>query len=121
VRRGRAIMKNMSRGMQLLAFLAIVGLVSCRQTDVRILKVSVPGMKNAACADLIQKAVATQPGVLGDKIQVDLASRSLTVPYESLYTARKNIEGAIADAGFAANEVPANPEAVKALPPDCRP
>ena len=51
--------------------------------------------------------------------RVDLAERKLAVTYDSLILSRKNIEFAVADAGFAANQVPANVEAMKKLPPEC--
>ena len=59
-------------------------------------------------------------GVLPDQTRVDLEKRAVTVTYDSLLTALKNIEFTIANAGFQANEVPANTNAVNALPPECR-
>lgn len=92
---------------------------SCRQQDVRTFDINVPGMHNQACADVILRAINGVQGVRGAQTRVDLSARKLAVTYDSLILSRKNIEFAIADAGFAANEVPANVEAMKNLPPEC--
>jgi copper chaperone CopZ len=94
--------------------------VSCRQRDLRTMPIHVPGMKSQACVELVKAAVARVPGVLPDKTTVDPATRTVYVTYESLGLSLKNIEFAIADAGFAANEIPAKPEAAAALPPECK-
>lgn len=107
--------------------LALVGIlllsaltVSCRKQDIRTVTVRVPEMKNKACAQIIHNVLCKVHGVQGDKIQIDLTSRTVTVTYDSLKLALKNIEFDIAGAGFRANEIPAKPEAVKALPPECK-
>lgn len=103
-----------------IAVLSLLLVVSCRQTDVRTFTINVPDMKNRACATVIVKALSSTVGVKGGSdIKVDLVARTVTVDYESLVTAKKNIEFAVADAGFNANSVPANPEAVTKLPPEC--
>jgi copper chaperone CopZ len=120
-----------------LALLALAALccVSCRKQDIRTAVLEVPGMKNQSCADRIVKAVATelaagpaddatpqriQAVVLSGAIKTDLDRKVVTVTYDSLRLSLKNLEFAAAKAGFAANNTPADPEAVKALPPDCR-
>jgi len=76
-------------------------------------------MKNRACATVVANAVSKLRGIKGDEIRLDMANRTVTIMHDSMLVALKNIEFAIADAGFAANEVPAKPEAVNALPPEC--
>jgi copper chaperone CopZ len=112
---------KMKRYAAVLLVLTCVCVLSCRRQDTRIVKVSVPGMKTEKCAEIVKKAVTALPGVYAERTEIDLKGRTVTVSYESLVTARKNIEFAIADAGFAANDVPAAPEAAKALPPECSP
>ncbi len=52
------------------------------------------------------------------QIHADMSRHVLTVTYDSMKTARKNIEFAIANSGLAANEVLANPmEIEKDAPP----
>jgi copper chaperone CopZ len=89
--------------------LALVA-VSCRTKDVRTVLVYAPGMKNAACSEIVVRAVSKCVGVDASKTRVDLMNHTVTVTYDSLITALKNIEFAIAEAGFQANEVP----------PECR-
>ncbi|MDD4872096.1 MAG: heavy metal-associated domain-containing protein [Kiritimatiellae bacterium] len=100
--------------------LLLVVCTSCRQSDIRTVEIKVPEMKNKTCAQIVANAVGRQAGVQPDKIDVDFAKRIVIVRYDSLVIARKNIEFAIAEAGFQANEVPAKAEAVKALPPECK-
>jgi copper chaperone CopZ len=99
--------------------LAGAAVVSCRRQDVRGLVLQIPEMKNEACVEWITQRLRNVPGVRGDSIQADRAGRSVTVRYDSLILSRKNIEFAVAEAGFAANGVPAKPEAVAALPAAC--
>lgn len=82
-------------------------------------EISVPGLKNEACARIILIAVGRQAGVKQGSA-FNFQQKIIIVRYESLVTALKNIEFAIAEAGFQANEVPAKEEAARALPPECR-
>lgn len=87
----------------------------CRRKDVRVIMIDVPGMENEAHAAMIMQAMKTIPGVDTNSVSVDFSRRTVTVRYESLVASLKNIEMAIADAGFAANDVPANREAAARL------
>lgn len=94
-------------------FLALVGLVcaGCRRTDVRDFAVDVPGM---AEADLPQVVAALSPymGVERSSIRFDAAAHRITLKYDSMQIAKKNIEMAIAKIGFTANGV--TPESIGA-------
>jgi copper chaperone CopZ len=70
--------------------------------------IDVPGMKTDEHATAIMQAMRTIPGVETNSVRVDFARHTVTVRYESLVASLKNIEMAIADAGFAANDIPAN-------------
>lgn len=112
--------------MKRLPALLVIGLlaaaaVSCRKHDFRTMAIDVPGMRNARCAQLVQQRLQQVPGVLANKIAIDLENRIVTVTYDSLQLSLKNIEFAIAEAGFDANDVPATPAARDALPPECKP
>lgn len=97
----------------------VLAVVGCRKQDVRTVTVSVPEMRNRACAKVIGDALSRQMGVKPTKLKFDLSTRTVDVPYDSLFVAKKNIEFTIADAGFSANEVPANTNAASSLPPEC--
>lgn len=94
-------------------FLALVGLVcaGCRRTDVREFAVEVPGM---AEKDLPQVMAALGPygGVEKASIRFDSAAHRITLRYDSMQIAKKNIEMAIAGIGFTANGV--TPESIGA-------
>lgn len=92
--------------------------VSCRKYDIRTVVVRVPGLKNQECAKILQDTFLRQPAVRS--VQPDLQNRTLTITYDSMGIALKNIEFVIAAAGFDANDVQAKPEAVAKLPPECR-
>lgn len=105
----------------LLLILAVIVVtsVSCRKHDVRTMWVSVPEMKNQACADIILGALGKVPGVSNDVTEVNIEERTVVVTYESTLLSMKNVEFYISGAGFAANEVPADKKAQAALPAAC--
>jgi len=105
-------------GIILFVFCLLFG--SCRQHDFRTVEISVPGMKNRACSEIVGRRLAGVPGVDVSSIRIDLQRRAVTVRYDSLKLSLKNIEFAVAEVGFNANEVPARAEAAAALPPGCR-
>ena len=89
--------------------------------------VHVPEMKNDACAAVIGTTmtnITTLPsmsdGLKLDTMEFNFERRTVTIEYDSMKLALKNIEHHIADAGFQANECEPSAEAVAALPPECR-
>jgi copper chaperone CopZ len=82
--------------------------ISCRRQDVRPIMIDVPGMRTGEHVAMIMQAMRTIPGVDTNSVRVDFTRHTITVRYESLVASLKNIEMAIAEAGFAANDVPAN-------------
>lgn len=97
----------------------IFAFAGCRREDIRTVTVSVPELRNRACAKVIGDSLSKQMGVKPEKLKFDLSSSTVDVTYDSLFIAKKNIEFAIANVGFQANEVPANTNATAALPPEC--
>ena len=94
--------------------------LSCRRQDIRTVTISVPAMRNAACTNIIAVALQKAQNIPPEWIQTDIEKRTVTVTYDSLQRATKSLEFAIADAGFQANETPANPQAASSLPPECK-
>lgn len=82
--------------------------------------IHVPAMKNQACANLIIRALGQDQGIPASQIKADVATRTVEVRYDSVKQSLKNLEFAVADIGFEANDVPANAEAEQKLPADCR-
>jgi hypothetical protein len=106
----------------LLAFLGVVLIVAgCRLTDIRTVVIQTPGIRNEACAQRVRQALAQLRVVDPGKLVFNFTAGTVSVTYDSMLLARKNIELAINQAGFDANELPADPAAKAALPPECRP
>lgn len=83
--------------------------MSCRQQDIRTVTVACPELVGAKAADVVVKALSKSEGVLGDSIKIE--DGKVTVMYDSMKTAIKNIEFTIAEAGFNAGEIPADAKA----------
>ena len=98
--------------------MTVILLASCRQQDIREVVIKTPGLKNQACAKLIQDAFMRQPGIVS--VRPDFQGREIVVKYNSMVIALKNIEFTIAGAGFDANDTQAQTNAATALPPECR-
>ena len=94
--------------------------VSCRETRPMKVSVYVPQLLGEPCLAVIRDALRGADGVYADQISFDMPSHTVVVGYDSMKTAIKNIEHAIADLGFDANTIPANAEARERLPADCR-
>ena len=92
-------------------FAVAVALAGCRRTDVRDFTVSIPGL-TAADHAVIVEALAPYGGVLKDTVKFDDDNDVLTLRYDSMQIAKKNIEMAIAARGLEANGV--TPESVGA-------
>lgn len=98
--------------------LLIVCLAGCRKQDMRTVVVAVPGLKNPACAQIIQDAFIRQQGIKA--IQPNFQQHTVTVTYDSMVIARKNIEFTIAGAGFDANDIRAPTNVIATLPAACK-
>lgn len=99
----------------------VVGLgSSCRKRELRTIVIRVPAMKGEVCKRIVTEAVVRTPGVIPDSVVADTAQGTVTVEYDSIFLARKNIEFAIAEVGFAANDVPAKEDVAAKLPAECR-
>ena len=97
----------------LLLVLAVAFIDGCRRTDVREFSVSIPDL-TAADAPAISAALAPYAGIERASLKFDPEAKTLTLRYDSMQLAKKNIEISIAQAGFAANGV--TPESVGAQP-----
>ena len=85
----------------------------CRRTDVRDFEVSIPKM-TAESEPVIRQALAGFAGVEKPSLKFDQKAKKLILRYDSMQLAKKNIEMAIAKAGFEANGV--TPESVGKKP-----
>ncbi len=97
---------------------ALCWTAGCRKQDLRTVTIQVPALKNQECARIIQDAFIRHPGI--KTVQPDVAARTVRVTYNSMVIARKNLEFIIANAGFDANDDPANTNAAASLPDAAR-
>ena len=81
----------------------------CRRTDVRDFEVAIPALTVESEA-AIRSALSRFGGVEGNSLKFDQKAKKLVLRYDSMQLAKKNIEMAIAKAGFEANGV--TPESV---------
>ena len=107
-------MKKFEFGFSVRMVAAVIAVVAClaagcRRTDVRDFEVSIPKM-TAESEPVIRQALAGFAGVEKPSLKFDQKAKKLTLRYDSMQLAKKNIEMAIAKAGFEANGV--TPESV---------
>ena len=108
---------NMKKSITLIALAFVLLAAGCRQKDYRTAEVRVPNVVNEACEKRVRDALASLKGIELQTLAVD--NGVLTVSYDSMQLGLKNIEHAIKDAGFDANEFPADPAARAKLPKEC--
>lgn len=101
--------------------MAVIMISGCRVRDLEEVSISAPDVRNAACSNVVAAALMRLPGKEHLAIEsIDYSTGTIRVRYDSMKLGTKNLEDAIAEAGFAAGPFPANQEAAKQLPPECR-
>ncbi len=83
-----------------------------------VVQIKTPQAQCVECKDRIEKFMKTEEGVA--KIVVDIRKKITTVTYLSDRTNLENIKTAIANLGFDADDVTAEPEQYKRLPQCCK-
>lgn len=83
----------------------------CFRQEVQTAEYSVPEMTTPAAGAYIQSRLKSVPGIV--ESSYNTADRTFTVSYKSSTIRTMNIEEAIALAGFAVNNRPADPKAKK--------
>lgn len=96
-------MKKMMIGISL----ALLALAGCRLKDEKEVVVEVPALTQANMND-VRNALVACSGVDASTLKFDLERHCVTVRYDSMQTAKKNIEFAIAKIGAQANDVKTN-------------
>lgn len=85
----------------------------CRQRDVRTVTIRCPQVQGSQAIERVSLALSATDGVVSGKVVI--ADGRVTVTYDSLKVALKNLEFTIADCGFDANDTPAA-KSVPAVP-----
>ncbi|NQT94009.1 MAG: heavy-metal-associated domain-containing protein [Lentisphaerae bacterium] len=110
----------MKTWLTMFGLVLLCGMASCRKHDIRTIKIYVPAMKSDECAELVRNKLAKVPGVMPPSIRTDVQGRSVIVAYDSLFLSMRNVEFAVAELGFAANDIPADKNGAQSLPAGCR-
>ncbi len=101
------------------AALALLAFAGCRQKDERDFTVDVPALvqgSEAKVTENIRGALAGCCGIDMSTLAFDSANHCVKMRYDSMQIAKKNIEMAIAKAGYVANGV--TPESIGAKTKD---
>lgn len=113
------VMKLMYHSACLIAFAVLIS--SCYRPDEITVDVSLPQLAGQADADVIERALTEKNGTNMEMVKTvsfDFDKRLVRVTYNAKLTALKNIQHAIAGAGFQADHIPPLPgSASKRLPP----
>ncbi|MDR2849877.1 MAG: heavy-metal-associated domain-containing protein [Verrucomicrobiota bacterium] len=83
----------------------VLFMAGCRVSDVREMTVKVPGLGAEADVRNVRAALATLGGIDHAKTVCDVTNHLVIVQYDSMVIAHKNIEIAIAEAGYDANAI----------------
>jgi len=87
--------------------LCVMVMSGCRVSDVREYTIRVPAMASDQDVARIRKALEPLNGVNKEKMVFDVPGRTVKLTYDSMVVAHKNLEIAIAEAGYDANSIPA--------------
>ena len=109
--------------MKKMLFAAFLGsffsLAATAQTKaVQTVKISTPTVQCDMCKKRIESYLKRYDGV--STVNVNYKRKETTVKYITDRTNEEVLKAAIANAGYDANEIKANPEAYKALPKCCK-
>ena len=103
-----------ARALVAILAVAMLAAAGCRQTDMRTATIAVPNVWNAACEARVRTALSQLKGVQMDTVEIK--DGVLVARYDSMMLGLKNLEHAIKDAGFDANEFEGDPKARARLP-----
>lgn len=111
-------MKKIKLVLMLLVGVVTVSFGQPKKKALLTISVSTPGVQCEACKNILQQFMAREEGVT--KTVVDYKRKVTKVTYWTDRTNPENIKTAIANVGFDADDVTANMEFAKKLPPCCK-
>jgi mercuric ion binding protein len=105
--------------LQLMLFL-VIGLagVSQAQKQQKIAVIQTPTVQCQECKERIEKYMSHEEGIV--KVNVDYKKKTATVTYWTDRTNVENIKALIANVGYDADDVTAEPDSYKRLPTCCK-
>ena len=105
----------------IIVVLLLAGISGCRLKDVRVVTLKIPDIKNKESLEIVDSALKKLPDFYGImKIEsMNYETSEITIRYDSMRVAVRNIENAITQAGFNTETYPADADAIKKLPATC--
>jgi copper chaperone CopZ len=98
--------------------LGLAGVSSAQQKSQVTAVIKTPTVQCQECKERIEKYMSHEDGIL--KINVDYKRKTATVTYITDRTNIENIKTAIANVGYDADDITAEPDAYKRLPTCCK-
>ena len=102
---------------KLFLIISMLLIVSCKGELAKV-EINIPTAQCGMCAMTIENALTKVDGI--KKTNVDIIALKVTVGYDAEVVDVINIESAISNAGYQANETSANAEVYKTLPGCCK-
>ena len=104
--------------LSFIAFCFIVIAASAQQKSIQTVKISTPTVQCDMCKKTIEDLLKRYDGVMS--VNVNWKKKETTVKYITDRINEETIKTAIANAGYDANQITANPESYEALPKCCK-
>jgi periplasmic mercuric ion binding protein len=106
----------------LVAFCFVAIAASAQQKAMLTAKIRTPTVQCEMCKKTIEDLLKRYDGILSVNVKLnkDSTRRETVVKYLTDRVNEETIKAAIANAGYDANEIAANPESYKALPKCCK-
>ena len=98
-----------------LAAMVALGTAGCFRNTVSEMELDIPAMTTPEAAARVEKGLKTLGDALKD-IQLEPENHRAVVKFDNVRLGRRNVEVAVAHAGFAVNDWPADEEARAKLP-----
>ena len=109
-------MKKLFLSVLAICFIAVASLA--QQKAIQTVKIKTPTVQCDQCKKRIEDYMKRMDGVM--TINVNVKKQETTVKYITDRTNTEMIKAAIANAGYDADEIAANPDSYKALPKCCK-
>jgi len=108
--------------LSLVSFCLIAIAASGQQKAVLTAKIKTPTVQCEMCKKTIEDLLKRYDGIMSVNVKLskDSSKRETVVKYITDRVNEETIKAAIANAGYDANEIAANPESYKALPKCCK-
>jgi copper chaperone CopZ len=108
--------------LSLVSFCLIAIAASAQQKAVLTAKIKTPTVQCEMCKKTIEDLLKRYDGIMSVNVKLskDSSKRETVVKYITDRVNEETIKAAIANAGYDANEIAANPESYRALPKCCK-